>query len=79
MLTKRLLTTAGNLAVLNERTTYIWCIPYLGTWLARVSLASHTNFYGLMLCAVQKVLNSSIKQILTAYANIYLIVLIISD
>ena len=79
MLTKRSLTTAGNLAVLIERITFLWFSPEVGTWLARVSLASHTNFYGLMLCAVQKVLNSSIKQILTAYANIYLIVLIISD
>jgi hypothetical protein len=44
MLTKRLLTTAGNLAVLNKRITFLWCIPKVGTWLARVSLASHTHF-----------------------------------
>jgi hypothetical protein len=79
MLTKRSLTTAGKLAVLNGCMIYPLRMLRVNTWLARVSLASHTNFYGLMLCAVQKVLNSSIKQILTAYANIYLIVLIISD
>jgi hypothetical protein len=44
MLTKRSLTTAGNLAVLIERITFLWFSPEVGTWLARVSLASHTNF-----------------------------------
>ena len=44
MLTKRSLTTAGNLAVLIERTIYLWGLLKGRYMASRITLASHTHF-----------------------------------